>query len=452
MMNTLYATDIAKKTRSGEVSFEDVVNASIKRIEDINPIVDAWAHFDATIVRQSVDELVGRLETTHSPLTLSGVPVGVKDVFNTRLYPTEMGSPIWKGFTPGNDARVVEVAEYNGAILMGKTHTAEFAVHAPGPTKNPYDLSCTPGTSSSGSAVAVATGMVPIAFGTQTAGSTIRPASYCGVFGYKPSFGLLPRTAVLKTTDTLDHVTIFARSVDDIDLAFDTVRIRGSNYPFVQKNVDQRENKPTGANWRIALVRGPRWSPATDFAKSNLLETAQLISKCQGIDIVEVELPDVFNEVHDLHEAIYCKSLSYYFKEEAKQRDMLSDSFCDMIDRGANVSPEEYKNAMRRQTEISLQLAEFFKDFDALLTLSTGGVAPSAGSLTDIPDNCLVWTFCGAPALNIPTQNAPDGLPIGVQLVGPKYADYDLLSLAKRLGEEGALPGYVDPCTPTIKS
>lgn len=446
------ASEITSAVANDCSHIHDIVEQSIQRIQEIDPVVNAWAHFDPSIIRQSTTEQITRLETVDVLPPLAGVPMGVKDVFNTRLYPTEMGSVIWKGFTPGNDARVVEVAEYNGAVLMGKTHTAEFAVHAPGPTKNPYDLSCTPGTSSSGSAVAVATGMVPIAFGTQTAGSTIRPASYCGVFGFKPSFGLLPRTAVLKTTDTLDHVTVFARSIDDIALAFDTVRVTGSNYPFVAKHVDQRINKPTNGTWRIALVKGPRWDAATSYAQRKLLEVAQSISSCDGIDIEEVALPSVFDTVHDLHELIYCKSLSYYFKEEAKQRDKLSESFLDMIDRGETITADMYKDAMATQSKISQQLTSFLDGYDAILTLSTGDVAPAAGAVSDVPDNCLVWTFCGTPALNIPTEQSPGGLPLGIQLVAPKYADYDLLNLAMRLGNEGVLPGQVDICTPSRAS
>jgi len=445
---TMTATEITNVVADDCDLARDIVEQSIQRIQNIDPIVDAWVHFDPTIIRQSAEEQITRLKTLDELPPLAGVPMGVKDVFNTRLYPTEMGSAIWKGFTPGNDARVVEVAEYNGAVLMGKTHTAEFAVHAPGPTKNPYDLSCTPGTSSSGSAVAVATGMVPIAFGTQTAGSTIRPASYCGVFGFKPSFGLLPRTAVLKTTDTLDHVTVFARSVEDVGLAFDTVRVRGSNYPFVEKNVDQRINKPADGTWKIALVKGPRWDAATPFAQSKLLDIAQSVSNCNGIEVNEIALPSTFDDIHDLHELIYCKSLSYYFKEEAKQRDKLSDSFLDMIDRGETITADAYKDAMAMQSKISQQLTSFFDDYDAILTLSAGDVAPAADTVTDVPDNCLVWTFCGTPALNIPTEQSPSGLPIGVQLVASKYADYDLLNLARRLGREGVLPNQVDACTP----
>lgn len=448
MKKILTATQITSGLQAQDFTIQDIVNASIQRIQEIDPIVDAWIHFDPAIIRQSVEEQIARLKTLDELPPMAGVPMGVKDVFNTRLYPTEMGSELWKGFTPGNDARVVEVAEYNGAVLMGKTHTAEFAVHAPGPTKNPYDLSCTPGTSSSGSAVAVATGMVPIAFGTQTAGSTIRPASYCGVFGFKPSFGLLPRTAVLKTTDTLDHITVFARSVEDVALTFDTVRVRGNNYPFVEKNVDQRIIKPTDGPWKIALVKGPRWDAATLFAQNKLLEIAQSIASCGGIDVEEITLPAEFDDIHDLHELIYCKSLNYYFKEEAKQRDKLSDSFLDMIDRGETITADAYKEAMATQSKISQQLTSFFDDYDAILTLSTGDVAPVAGAVTDVPDNCLVWTFCGTPALNIPTEESPSGLPIGIQLVAAKYADYDLLNLARRLGNEGVLPGQVDACEP----
>jgi Asp-tRNA(Asn)/Glu-tRNA(Gln) amidotransferase A subunit family amidase len=227
------AVDAATALGKGQMSVRELVDSCLARIEELEPRIGAWACTDPDLARSRADELDARKKVGSGGAgPLFGLPIGVKDVFNTARFPTAMGSPIWNGFTPGNDARVVSDLELADAVIMGKTVTAEFAVHYPGKTVNPYDYERSPGTSSSGSAAAVACQMVPLALGTQTAGSTIRPASFTGIYGYKPTFGLIPRTGILKTLDTLDHVTFFARCSADLRLVMDATRGARSQLSF----------------------------------------------------------------------------------------------------------------------------------------------------------------------------------------------------------------------------
>jgi len=440
----LTATEAIQKIQSEHLSVTEWVDSCIAQIQRYDGQIHAFSSFDPNVVRTRVKALEERIRKGSFRGNLYGAPVGVKDLFNTQDYPTCMGSPIWKEFTPGNDARVVFSLKEEGAIVIGKTVTAEFGVHHPGPTVNPYNMAHTPGTSSSGSAAAVAAGMVPLALGTQTAGSTIRPASYCGVYGFKPSFGLVPRTGVLKTTDTLDHISFFARSLADIVLLFETVRVRGTNHPYVHQYIDQNiqdEKKP----WRVALVRGPAWDEAHSYAQESLLSFKNSLSRA-GIQVEERDLPDGFGEVYELHDTLYSKALSYYFREEYDQhRNLMSRSFLEMVERGREISPEEYSQALNRQAEVAVKLDLQFKDYDIILGLSAAGESPRGLDFTEPPDCCLVWTLCHVPSMNLPLFKGPRGLPYGLQVVAKKYRDSNIFKFAKFLQDRGILPDSCEP-------
>ena len=432
------AAEVVRRIEAGDLSSEELVRSCLARVEELEGAVQAWAYLDPELPLQTAIELDRRRERGESVGVLQGVPIGVKDIFNTRDMPTQMGSPLWEGFTPGNDARVVEKLRWADGIVMGKTHTAEFGVHHPSPTRNPYDPQRSPGTSSSGSAAAVATGMVPLALGSQTAGSTIRPASYCGIYGFKPSFGLVPRTAVLKTTDRLDHVAFMARSVEDMKLVFDLARVSGRNYPFVRRALDQAEQEPSGLkDWRVRLVRGPQWSEAEPYAREALEEFARRVSSLDRVCVYEKELPDTFSRIHDAHERMYCRMLAYYFQEESSHPDKLSSIFSSMVERGRTVTLEDYQEDADFQAERVVELEQEFHDCDVILTLAAAGEARVGLETRDRPDNCLLWTFCGVPSLSIPLNVGPDGLPLGVQIVGAKHNDYSLLAFAEFLVTEG---------------
>jgi len=440
--NLLTATEAVREIKNGNLTATELMRACADRIGEMEPDIKAWAHFDEELAMkyaQAVDRKLGRNEI---PGKLCGIPIGVKDIFNTKDMPTCMGSPIWEGFTPGNDARVVSYLKWADAVIAGKTVTAEFAVHHPGPTVNPHNFGHTPGTSSSGSAAAVASYMVPLALGTQTAGSTIRPASNCGVFGFKPSFGLIPRTGILKTLDTLDHVSFLARSVEDLRLMLDTLRIRGPNHPYVYENIDCTEEvtKPPGRPYKIGFVKTHVWQYAEGYAQDALLAYAEELSRHPEITVEAAELPSRFDEVHAVHEKIYTKALSYYFREEVSQHpERVSKWFLNMVNAGHKFSFEDYRRGLQQQNSLINEFDGFMEDYDALLSLSTSGEAPNGLDAEAKPDSCLIWTLCHAPAINLPLFRGPNGLPFGAQVIGRQYSDYRLMNLLDSLHNWGFL-------------
>jgi Asp-tRNA(Asn)/Glu-tRNA(Gln) amidotransferase A subunit family amidase len=439
------ATEAIKKIKDRDISIRQLIESCVRRIADVERRVHAWAFYDESIVYEQLAQIESRLEKGAPDGYFYGVPFGVKDIFNTEDMPVRMGSKVWGDFFPGNDARVVHNIRIEGGIIMGKTVTAEFAVHHPGPTLNPHNPDYFPGTSSTGSAVAVATGMVPLAIGTQTAGSIIKPASYCGVYGYKPSFGLLPRIGVLKTVDPLDHVGFFARSCDDLKLSLDALRVRGDNYPYVKKYIENKSRQDKGRTrpWRVAFVKTHVWDDAEDYTKKAIGEFIKKISKLKGIKVVEKELPEEFKRSHIIHGTIYDKALSYYFKEEcAKHPDLISSVFKDMTERGKAITFDAYKRALEDQARLTLLLDDWFKDYDVLFSIATAGIAPKKEDfLKEKPDASLIWTMCRVPSVSLPVFKGPKGLPFGIQAVGRRYNDYLLLSFLKFLEKEEILKG-----------
>jgi len=436
----LSAAEGRRSVKAGEISVVEWVKSSAERIEEVDPSIHVWAYLDiekAVSEARAIDRRLAKKEAVGS---LCGAPVGVKDIFNTRDMPTCMGSPIWEGFTPGNDARVVFYLRQADAVIPGKTVTAEFAVHTPGRTVNPHNFGYSPGTSSSGSAAAVASFMVPLAVGTQTAGSIIRPASYCGVYGYKPSFGLIPRTGTLKTTDSLDTVGMFARTPDDLELLFDAVRVHGDNFPisktFLEDPARQtKKNRP----WKVGLATSSLWvwSRAEEYAREALLKFASELSE-SGVIVEEAKMPEDFDRAHEIHGTIYDKTLAHYFKEEFKKRTLISEIMYEIIRRGNRITLEEYTLALERQNRLARKLGHFFEEngYDVLLTLSTSGQAPRLGG-EDKPDSCLIWTLCGAPAINVPVFRSLYNLPFGAQIVARRYHDFLLLNFARFLQRAG---------------
>ena len=441
------ASDVIHHLQRGDFTVPELVDACFDQIERLNSELQAWVHLDREAAAQHAERLQQQFDEGRPLGKLFGVPVGVKDVFNTSDMPTQMGSPIWNGFTPGNDARVVHSLRMSDAIIPGKTVTAEFAVHTPGPTRNPHHPEYMPGTSSSGSAAAVASHMVPLAIGTQTAGSIIRPASYCGVYGFKPSFGLLPRTGMLKTTDTLDTVGVFARTVADLRLIFDTLRVSGLDYPLSNAALnDPQRQERKGKTWRIGIVKGPKWNEAEVYAQRALLEFAAAVGKISDVRIEELSLPADFDEAHQIHGIIYDRTLAYYFKEEFKQHTLVSPLMYEIINRGNQITLDEYKLALERQTRLTGQLDELLEtDYDVVLNLSTVGEPLKGLSSVDRPDNCLIWTMCGVPAISIPAFKGPNDLPYGVQALARRYSDYLLLNFVTLLRDNGLAPDGTNP-------
>ena len=417
---------------TGLFSPVEVAQVCIARHARVEKLCLAWECFDAESLEHQAQLATERLATGAPLRPFESVPIGIKDIFNTADFPTQMGSPIWKDFTPGNDARIVFNARQLGALVPGKTTTAEFAVHTLGKTLNPYAPDRTPGTSSSGSAVAVAARMVPVALGTQTAGSITRPASFCGVYGYKPSFGLLPRTGMLKTTDSLDTIGFFAAHSADLRRVLDGLRVRGNDYPIVHARVDAPQSRPTDRPWRIAFVRTHTWDNAAPYAQQALEHWISRLAAQAGIELMEIAEPSIMASAHETHATIYDKSLAYYFKEEFKRKELISPIMYEIIEHGNGIARDEYLGALARQAEMAETMDTLLQDFDAFVSLATAGAAPLRNE-REQPDPSLMWTMTYLPTLAIPCFQSPDNLPFSLQLGARRYNDYLLLDLVDTL-------------------
>lgn len=430
----LTASEFVERLLEGRITVTEYVQSCVDRIDQFEPEIRAWHSFDADYVLERAGKVEERLAAHSSPRRMPGVPVGVKDIFNTYDYPTGMGSAIMEGYTPGNDARVVSDCRLENGIVMGKTVTAEFAVHHPGPTVNPLDPSRSPGTSSSGSAAAVAARMVPVALATQTGGSIIRPASYCGIYGYKPSFGLVPRTGVLKTTDTLDSVGFMARSIADLRLMFEVCRVRGHNYPVSEAALgDPARQTVRDRPWRVGLVRGPKSEFESPEARAGLERLVDRLASA-GCEVFIYSLPAAFDEAHEVHDRIYRRALAYYFDLEWRADPRLfSDVMRAMIENGRTIAPAQYREDVARQRQLARLIDAESARFDVLIGLSTAGEAPTGQGGDGPPDHCLIWTMSGMPAISLPLLAGPDGLPVGVQIVARRFNDYLLLDFAENL-------------------
>ena len=421
----------------------DLAESCINQINQFEEKYRAWVCLDQNFLLSTAHESKNLIDGGHKIRNLEGIPIGVKDIYNTSDFPTQMGSPLWKDFTPGNDARVVYYLKDQGAIVAGKTVTAEFAVHALNETMNPHDVSRTPGTSSSGSAVAVSLGMVPIGLGTQTAGSIIRPASFCGIYGFKPSFGLIPRTGMLKTTDTLDTIGFFTFYLEDLKRTLDSIRVHGSNFPFSNNALtdENRQNKPNNRPWKVAFVKTHTWSSAPLYAQNSLVNFVNDLSKTKDIEITEIALPDDMNQSHEIHEKIYNKNLSYYFKEEFKNHELISPIMNELIVAGNKISAQEYKELLSAQSNLITVMDDFFGNFDIIISLSTAGEAPLR-EVPENPDPSLMWTLTHLPSVNIPAFKSPNNLPFGFQVAARKYNDYLLLAFLEHLKNCKIIPEH----------
>lgn len=428
-LTDLTATELHERLRCGETTPVAVTEACLGQIARLDDTLQAWETIDRHVIQAQLDKLAEQEDKT---LPLYGIPIGVKDIYNTVDMATQMGSPLWKDFTPGNDARVVHNLRLEGGIMLGKTTTAEFAVHYQDKTRNPHDPSRSPGTSSAGSAVAVATGMVPVALGSQTAGSICRPASYCGVYGMKPTFGVMPRTGVLKTTDSLDSLGFFSRSVEDLKLMFDACRVKGQGYEFVHRYIDSYTPSPQ-KKYRVGFIKHPKWDLACDYAVEAIESFAQTLSSLPNVEIIEAFMPGEGYAIHEIHERIYDKALSYYFAKEAENHTLISPIFYDIVARGKGISTEQYQKDLQQQAHLTQWFDHYYSQFDILLTLTTAGDAPIGLTTPDIPDSNLIWTFLGMPTVSAPVFTSPNNLPFGALFVARKYQDPLLLDFLDTL-------------------
>jgi Asp-tRNA(Asn)/Glu-tRNA(Gln) amidotransferase A subunit family amidase len=371
---------------------------------------------------------------------LHGVPVGIKDIFDTADMPTEYGSVLYAGRTPSSDATVVARLRAAGALVMGKTVTTEFAYFAPGKTRNPINPEHTPGGSSSGSAAAVAANMVPLAIGSQTNGSTIRPAAYCGVIGFKPTHGLVSRHGALVLSRTLDHVGWFAHTLDDIALMAEQITGNDENdratrprarVPFMSIAAEEPPLPPM-----FAFIKTPYWDSVDQDTREGFAEVVEHL----GSQVEEVELFPSAREAWQWHQSIMAAEMAHNLEREwSNGRDRLSEQLQRQLERGRETRAADYLNALSRIAPIQQSLIELFEQrYDAILTPAAASAAPEGLSSTGDPAFCTLWTLCGMPAITLPLLQSADGLPIGVQLVGPRDGDARLLRTARWLAAKMA--------------
>jgi Asp-tRNA(Asn)/Glu-tRNA(Gln) amidotransferase A subunit family amidase len=412
--NELSALQALAEIEAGRLTAAKLTEACLERIAAREDLVGAWQFIDpdrARAAARAVD-----VSTAHG--ALRGLPVAVKDLFDTADMPTTYGSPIYKDYRPAADASTVAQVRTAGGILLGKTVTTEFAYFDPGKTANPHDPSRTPGGSSSGSAAAVADFMAPLAFGTQTVGSTIRPASYCGVVGYKPSFGLIDRTGVRPLADVFDTVGLFARNVGDVAY-FASVLSRRPNL---------RLNGKPDTPPRIGLCRTPEW-PAAEPDSQAALETAANLSAQAGAKIREIELPEVFARVGQAQGTVvdYQAATSAAY-ELAFRRDQVSDAYLRRAEAGMACSPEQYDAALAVLENARQTFGEVMTDIDVLLMPSAPGEAPKGLQATGNPVFNRLGTALRVPCLSVPGLRGASGMPVGVQLIGRMGDDRRVLA------------------------
>jgi Asp-tRNA(Asn)/Glu-tRNA(Gln) amidotransferase A subunit family amidase len=432
----LSAIEAAEAIRKGEVTSQELVRACLQRIEEFEPSVGAWAHLDpdhALAQAKRADEYRKR-GLAVGPL--HGVPVGVKDIIDTGDLPTENGTVLHSGRTPGEDAFLVSRLREAGAVILGKTATTELAVYAPGQTANPHDATRTPGGSSSGSAAAVAAFMTPLAVGSQTNGSIIRPASFCGVFGYKPTHGRISRHRVLAQSRLFDTLGVFARSLGDLALIAEVLMAYDDRdrdmRPIARPALSATLAEAPPMKPRLAFVRAPVWDRPEETTKDAFRELIDHVG--EQVDIVN--LSPAFDDALEVHRLIHCVDLAKSFAKLYRDgKDKLSAELVGMIEEGQKALAVDYNAAVDRIPAFNDELDGIFEEYDAILTPSALGEAPVGLHSTGDPAFCTIWTMCGVPALNLPLMQGPNGMPLGAQLVSYRGDDARLFRTARWLLE-----------------
>jgi Asp-tRNA(Asn)/Glu-tRNA(Gln) amidotransferase A subunit family amidase len=424
---------MVQSLKKGEITSEELVKSYIEQIKKKEKEVEAWEFFDQELVLKQAKKL-DELHQSGKHGDLHGIPVGIKDIFDTEDMPTTDGTEIHKKNPSWNDCTVVSKLKQAGAIIMGKTVTAELAYYSPGKTKNPHDTTRTPGGSSSGSAAAVASHMVPLAVGSQTNGSVIRPASYCGVVGYKPTKGLISRHLVLQISRALDQVGVFANSIEDAALISEQLIGHDKQDPDTSLNPRPKllaasKEKPP-AEPVLAHIKLPFMNELEEDVKEGFKE---IKDELKG-KVDEIELPEGFAGIPDWHKIIMESDMARSFSEEYKKsKNKLSDKIIEAIERGMKYTSVEYNNALAKVDVANAYFNQFFHDYDAILTPSACGEAPKGLKSTGNPIFCTIWTYCGMPCISLPLLQGKNGLPVGVQLVSSLFDDERLFRNASWL-------------------
>jgi len=433
-LTELGALELRARVLRGEISAVDVAKACLESISRRDDDIGAWVHLDEALVISQAEAL-DRQRQMGQPLgSLHGLPVGVKDIIDTADLPTENGALMDAGRRPSEDAAIVRRLRAAGAIVLGKTVTTECAHFAPGKTRNPFDSQRTPGGSSSGSAAAVAAHMVPLSIGTQTAGSVIRPASFCGVVGFKPSFGQIPRTGVLQHSPWLDTIGTFSRSVEDAALLSDVLAGHDPGDPESNQTAPpallataQTEPPVTPA---LAFVKNTVWDQIDEDCAEGFSELVEVLGDCCD----SIELPGIYAEAilaqRRLAHVGMARNLRNYLERGIET---LAQQTIAAIEDGNSISAVDYLSALDWRNVLQQGLDEIFNRYDAIVTPAAPGEAPVGLNTTGNPAFCVLWTLTGLPAVTLPLLQGRDGMPIGVQLVGRLGYDGRLLRTARWL-------------------
>ena len=434
---SLSLEELAKKIKDAQLTSVEVCEKYIERIDKFEKDVKAWAHFDKKVLLEKATEADDHRRSGKPVGPLHGVPIAVKDIIGTVDMPTECGTIIRKGKSYSQNAEIIDLLHASGAIVMGKTATSELAYLGPPATTNPHDKNRTPGGSSSGSAASVASFMAPASIGSQTGGSVIRPASYCGVVGYKPSYGLISRNGVLRTSYNLDQIGMFGRKVEDVAMLA-KVLIKKDKY-------DPATIHYSTENILSETKKGPIFEPKFIFYKTDHWKIIDKKSReafeyfinsfKKNIEIFDT--PSYFKDIHKYHQIIHetdlANNFSIYYKKYKKK---LSKYMQDAISNGNKYTAKEYAEAIDFMKRSYESYEEVFEDYHGVLSPSSPGVAPKGLKSTGTAEFNKVWSYLGTPCISLPLLEGENNLPLGVQLIGNKYDDHRFLGIAKWLEKE----------------
>lgn len=440
MLHTLTVTELAARIRAGELSPVAVVEACLARIQDVERAVKAWVYIDDSRALETARLLESEARAGRIRGPLHGIPVGLKDIYDAAGMVTTSGAGGFAHEQPTADADTVARLRQAGAIILGKTTTTEFAYLDPTVTRNPWNLEHTPGGSSSGSAAAVAARMVSLALGSQTVGSTLRPAAYCGIVGLKATHGRISTRGVTPLAWSLDHVGIFTRSVEDAAVALSALADGGSadDSGAIPPPADylaalRRESPP-----RLGLVRGFYRDRAGPAVRGNMDATAAMFSNA-GASIEDVVLPPAAAAIHEAGQLVMrVEAATFHAERFLRHLESYRPKIRGLIEGGLATSATEYVNAQQARRRFREEMAPIFRRFDALLMPVVPESAPKGLTSTGDPFFCAPWSFAGFPAIAVPSGVADDGLPLGIQLVAGAFAEDQLLAVARWC--EAALP------------
>lgn len=434
---SLSLEQLAAKIKDAQLSSVEVCEKYIERINKFEKDVKAWAHFDKKVLLEKAAEADEHRKSGKPVGSLHGVPIAVKDIIGTVDMPTECGTVIRKGKSYSQNAEIIDLLHSSGAIVMGKTATSELAYLGPSSTTNPHDKTRTPGGSSSGSAASVASFMAPASVGSQTGGSIIRPASYCGVVGYKPSYGLISRNGVLRTSYSLDHIGMFGRKVEDVAMLAKVLIKKDKFDPatihYSTENILNETKKGPLFEPKFIFYKTDYWKIIDKKSKESFEHFIKSFKK--NIEIFDT--PSYFKDIHKYHQIIHetdlANNFSVYFKKFKKK---LSKYMQDAITRGNKYSAKEYAEAIDFMKRSYESYQEVFEDYHGVLSPSSPGVAPKGLKSTGTAEFNKVWSYLGTPCISLPLLEGENNLPLGVQLIGDKYDDHRFLGVAKWLEKE----------------